>query len=457
MYNVIMLYWQDMIRKVIVGLRLRGVIIFLLGVLFGGGIFYTISHTDIFKNITLGFYTETEYDPSFQKVVSESDVDPSVVNMQEFWEVWRTIEDRFVPDPHAYAREEDLPPEEQRTRVPNEKEFIKGAINGLTWSTKDIYTNFFNPTEADDFTEEIIDGEIDGIGAYIGIRNGSLRVIQPLDDSPAGKAGLKAGDIIRKINGVDAGQYNLFSATEQIRGVRGTEVILTVFRPSSNEELDITIVRDRVEVPTLTTEVRDDVFVITLHNFSRKATSEFQDAIIEFAERANSGGADKIVLDLRGNSGGILSAAITIAGFFLPKDSVVLYEYSGSENLRSYKTRGPIFRSNIPKLTILIDESSASASEILAAALHHHNVADIVGLTSFGKGSVQSLVDVGDDALLKITIAHWLTPDKHSITGVGIEPDVNYEEDLRAAIKENEEIDVREYLLERAVSHIRER
>ena len=385
---------------------------------------------------------EEEVDTSFRRparFIAPDDFHD--VDFSEFWQVWQYIEKDFVPQPEkndqgVYAQNTDAP-------GVSRDDLVTGAIKGLTLATEDRYTNFFLPKDAKDFEEEVIEGEIDGIGAYLTVdEDGVLEVVKPIEGSPAEQAGLRAGDIITAIDGTDSSRFNLSEAASSIRGPRGTTVTLGIYRSVTDETFDVTITRGRVEIPTVETEVREGVFIIKLSTFTKLTPQAFRVALQEFVASANEGGPTRMLLDVRGNMGGILSVSVYIAGLFLPADSPVLYEYSGTERLKVYRTNKPAFKDGVtPIMTVLTDGATASAAEILAASLRYYGVADIVGIPTLGKGSVQAIKPVGDDdALLKITIAHWLTPAKESISGDGIIPDANYEEELKSLYKEDSDV-----------------
>ena len=399
--------------------------------------------------------TAEEIDLSFRSSTRTSGDDQDSVDLREFWEVWGHIERDFVPRPERTA--DGVRAGERLKR----NDLLTGAVKGLAFATQDQYTNFFLPKDAHDFENEVLNGEIEGIGAYLTIdkEKNLPRVVRPIADGPADRAGLLTGDIIAAVDGVETSTYNLSEAVDHIRGPRGTTVLLDVYRPLADETLTISVVRDTVEIPTVTTDVRDGVFVITLSTFTKATPKAFRAAIEEFVSLANANGPRRILLDMRGNMGGILSVSVYVAGLFLPEDSAVLYEYSGTEKLKVYKTNGPIFRNGVvPIMTVLVDGSTASASEILAAALRDYGIADIVGTRTLGKGSVQTIRPIGaDDALLKMTVAHWLTPNKESIEDEGVVPDVDYLEDLQEMYKQDPETDFDAYILDRAVTHLREK
>lgn len=445
--------------------------IFLFGIcvgvsaLFG---FIYISGTGIFSQLLTGIgiphisgtaiQIEEEIDPAFSRVHITETVpsDFQDIDFDDFWQVWRYIENSFIPAPEKITNGVATESE----NILSKEVLTTGAIKGLTRATKDKHTNFFLPKDASDFEDEVLNGEINGIGAYITINDDDiLEIVRPIKNAPAEKAGLRAGDLILTIDGVDSSEYNLSEAANNIRGLRGTTVVLEIYRPILEEEMEIDVVRDRVEIPTVETEVRDGVFVITLSTFTKLTQNAFREALEEFVALANAGGPNRILLDLRGNMGGILSESVYIAGIFLPENSPVLYEYSGTEKIKVYRTVKPAFRNNItPKMTVLLDGGTASAAEILAAALRHYGIADIVGTKTLGKGSVQAIRQVGDSgALLKITVAHWLTPAKESIGGIGVIPDIDYKEELEEVYKANQEADIDEIALKKAITHLRQK
>ena len=370
------------------------------------------------------------------------------VDLEEFWNVWTLLKTDYIPDPEKKEEE----PITQET-------MLHAAIEGLTRSVKDPYTSFLPPEDAKEFRNEIVNGNIDGIGAYIKQEDGVLTIARPLKDSPADKAGILPGDIVTHIDGVDIRDENLFKATNRIRGPRGTDVVLTIIRATEIKPIDITITRAKIVIPSVETEIRDGVYIITVSSVTKRTTNDLRKALISFVDSQKE--ASRILLDLRSNPGGILDGAVSVAGFFLPEDSVVLYEYEGDkENLKTFRTKGSIFTNDrVPKMTILVDRATASSAEIIAAALRYHGIADIVGTPTHGKGSVQTLKGVGGNALLKITTAHWLTPEKESITKDGVVPDVDFTEEIEKLIREavatDTRADINEYELERAIEHLK--
>jgi carboxyl-terminal processing protease len=332
------------------------------------------------------------------------------VDFSPFWQAWNLIDNYYV-NGNATSIETDL-------SVSNQ-ERVWGAISGMVNSLGDPYTVFLPPTDKQKFEEDIA-GNFGGVGMEIGIKEDSLIVVAPLADTPAKRAGIMAGDKIIEIDGESTINMSVEEAVAKIRGQQGTQVKLIINR--DGEELDFSIIRAIITIPTLETELRSDgIFVISLYNFSAPAPNLFRQALREFSTT----GSDKLILDLRGNPGGYLEASIDIASWFLPVGKVVLRETrkaSGAE--KAYRSYGyNVFSDNL-KLVILIDQGSASASEILAGALSEYGLATLIGQTSFGKGSVQELIPLTEDTSLKVTVARWLTPFGHSISQNGLEPKI---------------------------------
>jgi carboxyl-terminal processing protease len=248
-----------------------------------------------------------------------------------------------------------------------------------------------------------------------------LTIISPLKDTPSEKAGLKPGDKVLKIDNKSTSNLTIDEAIKLMRGEKGTTVTLTIFREGEKTTRDIKIIRDVINIPTLETEMRDDgIFVIKLYTFTANSPELFRDALKKFTE-SNS---DKLILDLRGNPGGYLDAAVDMASWFLPGGKVIVSEdYGPGKKPTVHRSLGYNIFTDKLKFVILMNSGSASASEILAGALHDHDKAKLVGTQSFGKGSVQEVVKITPDTLLKITVAKWLTPNGISISLKGLTPD----------------------------------
>ncbi len=330
------------------------------------------------------------------------------VDLAAFWKAWNLLDERFV-------KQSSTTPD----NTPDNK--VWGAIEGLAASYGDPYTTFFPPVESKAFEEEI-SGSFGGVGMEIAIQDGVLTVVAPLKGTPAYKAGVKTGDKIISIDDRPALGMSTEEAISIIRGKSGTSVSITFARSGVKEPIIKSIVRENINIPTVETKLTPEgVFVISLYNFSATSPNLFRNSLREFIES----GSDKLVLDLRGNPGGYLEAALDMASWFLPAGKVVVTEdFGGNRDPQIYKSKGyDIFTSKL-KMAILIDGGSASASEILAGALKEYDKATLIGTNTFGKGSVQELVSITSDTSLKVTVAHWLTPKGNSISNGGLKPDI---------------------------------
>jgi carboxyl-terminal processing protease len=304
--------------------------------------------------------------------------------------------------------------------LPTSKELEYGMIRGYVESYKDPYTVFFPPAEAKSFAENV-KGSFGGVGMTVGMKEGNIVVIAPLKDSPSMKAGIKAGDIIAAVNGKSMIGKNSDEAVGLIRGVLDTPVTITVLHIGDKSTNDIKIVRKEIKIPTLDIEKQDGVFIIKLYNFSAESPDLFRNALNEFI----NGKYTRLVIDLRGNPGGYLEAAVNMASYFLKDGQVVVSERAGKSNdVVNHRSTGIVGVPAGVKVVVLVDGGSASASEILAGALKDQGIAKIVGTKSFGKGSVQELINLADGASLKVTIAKWYTPNGVNISESGIKPDI---------------------------------
>ncbi len=341
-----------------------------------------------------------------------------------FWKVWNVLNERYVG-----------------ATTSDTQERIWGAIKGLTASQNDPYTVFFPPEENKTFKSDIA-GNFEGVGMEIAIKDGLLTVVTPLKGSPADFAGVKTGDRIIKIDDKNTADLSVDKAVRLIRGPKGTAIKITFVRDGSSEQIEKTIIRDIIDIPTIETEIKpsiasagntnpsglrsDGVFVIRLFSFSAQSPELFRNAIRHFIES----GSHKLIIDLRNNPGGYLDAAWDMASWFLPTGTVIVTEDFNNKNLNKvYRSKGydvlnKHFGVNKYKVIILINAGSASASEILAGALQEQGVAKLVGVKTFGKGSVQELVEITPDTSLKVTIARWLTPKGHNLSHDGLNADV---------------------------------
>jgi carboxyl-terminal processing protease len=329
------------------------------------------------------------------------------IDFSLFWSVWDLLKNKFVDSGKLDARK-----------------LYYGAIKGMMQATGDPYTTFFDPEENKKFGEDI-SGNFEGIGAELGIKGGILTIVAPLQGTPAEKAGLRSGDKIIKINGKAASDMTIDEAVNNIRGQKGTSVVLTIFRDGSQDTQDITVDREVINVKSVTLEFKDNnIADIKITRFGDDTTKGFSDAI----NKAIAQKAKGLIIDLRNNPGGYLESAIDIASKLLPKDQVVVIEESGDKSQKKMYSRGGDVASSM-ETVVLINEGSASASEILAGALKDDraNNVTLVGKKSFGKGSVQEFIELPQGTAAKITVARWLTPDGTQINEQGIKPDKEVE------------------------------
>lgn len=350
----------------------------------------------------------TAADPFNLSTLSASQ--PGNVDFEKFWRAWNELEQSFVPSNSS-------------TTPPTEEERLWGAIAGLAASYGDPYTVFLPPEDAQIFQEDI-SGEISGVGMELGIRNGRLTVVAPLKDSPAERAGIRSGDFVIGVDGKPTEGLAVDEAVKMIRGPKGTTVKLLISREGVQTPFEVSIVRDVIRLPIINNYLRQDgIYVIELYSFTANSMNLFRDALRAFMQS----GSHKLILDLRGNPGGYLEASVQMASFFLPiGDVVVTEDYAGKRNSIVHRSYGyNVFANRKLDMAILVDQGSASASEIVAGALQQHGVAKLVGTRTFGKGSVQELVELGDGAELKITVARWLTPNGSSISDGGLKPDID--------------------------------
>lgn len=295
---------------------------------------------------------------------------------------------------------------------------LDGIKQGLAQASGDPYTEYFNPKQARDFSNEL-SGTFTGIGAELG-KNASnnIVVIAPLAGFPAEKAGLRPKDIIIEIDGKSTADLTISQAVDKIRGPKGTQVTLKIVRDNS-QQLALTITRETITVPSVESKMLGgNIGYLKISRFGDDTTSLSRQAALDFKQKGVKG----VVLDLRSDPGGLLDAAVNVSSLWLPSDKTVLTERRGGTVVRTYKANGNPVLNGVPTV-VLIDSGSASASEITAGALKDNGAATLIGMKSFGKGSVQQIVNFGDGSELKVTIARWYTPGGRNIDKGGIEPD----------------------------------
>jgi len=298
----------------------------------------------------------------------------------------------------------------------DDDKLIEGAKQGMVAAVGDPYTVYFNKKEADEFNKEL-SGEIGGgIGAEIGVRNNQPTVIRTLPDNPAEKAGLHAGDVIAAVNDESADGWGADRAVRSIRGEIGTSVKLTVLRDKQPKEFTIT--REEVNNPSVSSDLQGTTGIVTINRFDQETVNLVRKTVKDLQSR----GMKRLVVDMRGNGGGYLDAAPGVAGMWL-KDKLVVSVRANQGGEQRLMSQGEPILAGV-KTAVIVNAGSASATEIVAAALKHYKVATIVGEKTFGKGTVQELLPLADGTLLKVTIKRWYTPSGANVNKDGIKPDI---------------------------------
>jgi len=346
---------------------------------------------------------------------------PTGVDFSPFWKAWSVVNQNFV---------------NATTTASSTQNLVWGAIQGMTAALGDPYTVFFPPQENQNFNDEI-SGSFSGVGMEMGIQNGLIVVIAPLKGTPADAAGVKAGDVLTKVNNTDVTTLSLDSVVGMIRGKSGTNVSITVVRKNVSAPITFTLTRTTIAVPTIETSTTQSsistlstttlstldtnhIYLITLYTFTADSANLFRNALKQFV----ASGDHKLIIDLRGNPGGYLDAAVDMASWFLPSSDIVVQEKYADGHEDIYQSKGyDVFDNGNTDIVILVDGGSASASEIFSGALSEYKKATLVGVKTFGKGSVQELFTITPDTSIKVTIAKWLTPHGVSISEKGITPD----------------------------------
>ncbi len=371
---------------------------------FAGGIWYSGKDADA---------------PVVQQLVNQDAGKVQNVDFSEFWKVWQTLEAKYV----------------DQGKLDTQK-MVYGAIQGMVAAIGDPYTVFFEPETSKKFQEEIA-GAFGGVGMELGSKNDALTVIAPLKDTPADRAGIKTGDRILKIDTRATIGMTVDEAVSYIRGKPGTKVTLTIAPAGDNTPREVTITRETIKVPAVEWKIIDNgdkrIAYIQVYEFSQNVDADFKKASEEILKTQ----VDGIVIDLRNNPGGLLDSAINLAGYFVDKGQLVVSEGFGDGTKNDFKAEGLAQLKKYPTV-LLVNGGSASASEILAGALHDNNKIRLIGEKTFGKGSVQELANFNDGAALKVTVAKWYTPAGLNISLQGIQPDIKVE--LSAKDKETFEV-----------------
>jgi carboxyl-terminal processing protease len=337
---------------------------------------------------------------SEEAAASSTDNSGATLDFNLYWEVWDNLKTNYV----------------DKNKI-KDQDLFYGSLKGLAQSTGDPYTVFMNPQEAKEFTDDLA-GTFEGIGAEVGMRNDITTVIAPLDGMPAQKAGIRSGDKIYAVDGKTTIGLTVDEVVKKIRGPKDTKVVLTIIRGKEKPK-DLTIIRSVIIVKSVKTELRSDgIFVIRVSNFNDDTASLFNEAVNTALLKSPKG----IILDLRNNPGGYLETAVDMASEWVEAGPIVAEQFNNNRR-NEYPANGRARLKNFPTI-VLINGGSASASEILAGALRDYKKATIVGETTYGKGSVQSLRDLSGGAALKITVAKWLTPAGDYINEKGLDPNI---------------------------------
>jgi len=323
-------------------------------------------------------------------------------DLSVFWQVWHMLSESYVNEASI-----------------DKQKMVYGAIKGMVSSLDDPFTSYMTPDETKEFDQNL-SGELEGIGTELTVREGQLMVVTALKDSPAEKAGLQSGDILYKIDGSLTSDMTLFDAIMKIRGEKGTKITLTIVR-GKKEPFDVVLTRDTVNVESVSMEdEKDGIYTISINQFNDSTKPEFEDKLNDLILHNPKG----LVLDLRNNGGGYLDISVDILSELLPgKVEAVTIKRRNSADDETMYVSGNAKLGETP-MVVLINDGTASASEIVAGAIQDHKRGIVMGETSFGKGSVQEVAKLPDDSSLRMTIAKWYTPSGKTIDHVGITPDI---------------------------------
>ncbi len=365
----------------------------------------------LFEGMKLGAKGYT-YSGNDYKIVNQNET-YKTVDYSLLWEALDTLNTKYIDRPL------------------DQHKLMLGAVAGMVAAAGDPYTTFFDAEHYKDFQTEL-KGSFDGIGAEVDSKDGNIVIVAPIDGTPAKAAGILAGDIIIKINGEDTLNMTVDQAVSKIRGKKGTVVTLGIFRPATKKQIEFKITRDKIEIVPVKWATKDingkKVEVITISRFGDETVNLFTQAAQDALNKKVNG----IILDLRDDPGGYLDGAVAVSSFWVKQGDVVVSEQQNDPKDKDKKVvqdsfaTGNNILSSIPTI-VMINGGSASASEIVSGALHDHDMAKLLGTKSFGKGSVQELVNLSQQTALKVTIAKWLTPKGININKNGLEPDIKVE------------------------------
>lgn len=321
-----------------------------------------------------------------------------------FWETWQLVHEMYVDQPV------------------DDTALMRGAIRGMLGALGDDHTSYMDPQEYKDANASLA-GNYEGIGAYVDTTGDYLTIISPIKGSPAEAAGLRAGDKIIAIDGEDMTGINPELVRKRVLGPAGTTITLTILRDGEEKPFDVAITRAKIVVASVEYEMKGEIAYVKLNTFGETTARELKDALRELMAQKPKG----LILDLRNNGGGYLRTAVEVLSQFLKQGEVALYEQYGDGRRDTFKTLGGGLATDLP-MVVLINEGSASASEIVAGALQDYGRATLVGVKSYGKGSVQNWIPLnGEQGAVRITVAKWLTPKERTIHKIGLTPDVAIE------------------------------
>ncbi|MFA5836607.1 MAG: S41 family peptidase [Bellilinea sp.] len=384
--------------------------IFLMLVSFAGGIFTGInlpSNLSLPSNFSPQTTTETQAIPG----VTSTPVDREAL-FKPFWQAWDLVHKQYVDQPV------------------DDTTLMRGAISGMLSSLGDPNTAYMDPIQYQQANAPL-EGSYEGIGAWVDTSGEFLTIISPMAGSPAEAAGLKSGDMITAVDGTSVVGTDPTLVLRSVLGPAGSTVVLTIQREGEENPFDVSIVREEIVIPLVTSKMLDNnIAYLQIIQFGDKTEKDVRDALRELLKNNPRG----LILDLRNDPGGFLDTAIAVVSQFIP-DGVVMYEDHGNGERVTFTARSGGLATEIP-LVVLVNEGSASASEITAGAIQDRNRGKLVGTTTYGKGTVQSWSTLVDNqGAIKVTIAHWLTPNERQIHGIGLTPDVEVqltEEDIKA-------------------------
>lgn len=323
----------------------------------------------------------------------------------------------------------------QYVTPPDDKSLVENAINGMLASL-DPHSSYLNPEAAKDMRVQT-KGEFGGLGIEVTMENELVKVITPIDDTPAAKAGVRAGDYISRIDGEEVRGMTLNDAVEKMRGPVDTPIKLTILREGTDKPLDITVVRDIIKVKAVKYKVDDDVGYMKITSFTEKTFDDLQSAIDAIKKQVPEDKLKGYVLDLRLNPGGLLDQAVSVSDAFLDHGEIVSTRGRDPKDISRFDSRPGDLIDGKP-MVVLVNGGSASASEIVAGALQDQRRATVLGTQSFGKGSVQTIIPLGESGALRLTTALYYTPSGKSIQGKGITPDIKVEQPLPEELKDRD-------------------